>query len=265
MIGTVLRWLTTPDHWTGPDGIPVHLLEHLEYALIAVVVAAVLALPAGLVIGHTGRGTVLVATLANTLRALPTLGLLVLVVIELAPRITSDAVYLLSSEVVLVLLAVPSILSSTYAGVQNLPPATRDAAEGMGMTGSQVLLRVELPCALPLILSGVRAAMLQCVATATVAAVVSLGGLGRPAAAGLPADGEWRAAGRAAGPGDRAPAGAARAVRRVAGRLRPLRPRAARPRRAGPARARDHVRVVTPPGPPRAVPPPAHPTRQETP
>jgi osmoprotectant transport system permease protein len=90
-----------------------------------------------------------------------------------------DAAYLVPSEIVLILLAIPSILSNTFAGVQNVDPAARDAATGMGMTGSQVLFKVELPCAMPLIMSGVRSATLQVVATATIAAYVSLGGLGR--------------------------------------------------------------------------------------
>jgi osmoprotectant transport system permease protein len=90
-----------------------------------------------------------------------------------------DAAYLIPSEIVLVLLAVPPILSNTYAGVQNVDPAARDAAVGMGMTGRQVLLRVELPCSLPLVMSGLRSAALQVIATATIAAYVSLGGLGR--------------------------------------------------------------------------------------
>ncbi|HEX2810547.1 MAG TPA: ABC transporter permease [Kineosporiaceae bacterium] len=185
MIGNIVGWLTTAANWSGPDGVPTHLVEHLWYSLLAVAVAAVIALPIGLFIGHTGRGTVLVAGLANALRALPTLGLLILFVILLSPHISGNAVYLLPSEVVLVLLAVPPILTNTYAGVQNVPPATRDAAEGMGMTGFGVLAKVELPCALPLLLSGIRAATLQCIATATVAAYVSLGGFGRYIVDGL--------------------------------------------------------------------------------
>lgn len=179
MIGSILGWLADPVHWQGPDGVPTRLVEHLGYTLLAVGVAAVVALPLGLVIGHTRRGTVLVAGVANAVRALPTLGLLILFVILLLPHLASDLVYLIPAEAVLVLLALPPILVNTYAGVQSVPPEVRDAAEGMGMTGTGVLLRVELPVALPLILSGLRAAFLQAVATATVVAYVSLGGLGR--------------------------------------------------------------------------------------
>jgi osmoprotectant transport system permease protein len=112
---------------------------------------------------------------------LPTLGLLIFFVVLISPHVhgKGDAAYLIPSEIVLVLLAIPPILSNTYAGVQNTDPAARDAAVGMGMTGPQVLLRVELPCSLPLVMSGLRSAALQVIATATIAAYVSLGGLGR--------------------------------------------------------------------------------------
>jgi osmoprotectant transport system permease protein len=179
MIGSIGAWLTDPAHWQGPEGVPTHLVEHLTYTLAAVALAAVAGLPLGLAIGHTGRGTVLVAGVANAVRALPTLGLLTLFVLLVLPHVANDWAYLGPGEAVLFLLALPPILTNTYAGVQNVPPQVRDAAEGMGMTGTGVVLRVELPCALPLILSGVRAAVLQCIATATVLALVTLGGLGR--------------------------------------------------------------------------------------
>lgn len=185
MIGQVLAWLADGAHWQGADGIPTHLREHLGYSLLAVALAVAVGLPLGLLIGHTGRGTFLVAGLANSLRALPTLGLLILFVILLAPHVSSDLVYLGPSEAVLALLAVPPVLSNAYAGVQNVPAAARDAATGMGMTGRQVLWQVEVPCAAPLILSGIRSATLQCIATATVAAYVSLGGFGRYVVDGL--------------------------------------------------------------------------------
>jgi osmoprotectant transport system permease protein len=181
VIGDIIDFLTNPDHWQGAEGIPTRLLEHVEYSAIAVLIALVIALPLGLLIGHTGKGTTVVAGLANSLRALPTLGLLIFFVVLISPHVhgKGDAAYLIPSEIVLVLLAIPPILSNTYAGVQNTDPAARDAAVGMGMTGTQVLLRVELPCSLPLVMSGLRSAALQVIATATIAAYVSLGGLGR--------------------------------------------------------------------------------------
>jgi osmoprotectant transport system permease protein len=181
VIHLIIEFITDPGHWHGPEGIPTRLLEHLEYSVIAVLIGLVIALPLGLYIGHTGKGTTVVAGLANSLRALPTIGLLIFFVVLISPHVhgKGDAAYLVPSEIVLVLLAVPPILSNTYAGVQNVDPSARDAAAGMGMTGRQVLLRVELPCALPLIMSGLRSAALQVIATATIAAYVSLGGLGR--------------------------------------------------------------------------------------
>ncbi|HEY6737333.1 MAG TPA: ABC transporter permease [Actinopolymorphaceae bacterium] len=181
MISRLLAWFGDPANWQGLDGIPNRLLEHIGYSLVALVVALVIAVPVGLWIGHTGRGGVVVAGLANGFRALPTFGLLIAAVIVLSGvfRGKTDLGYVLPTLLVLVILGVPPILAGTYAGVHGVDRAARDAAYGMGMTGRQVLLRVEAPCALPLIMSGVRSAMLQIVSTATFAAYVSLGGLGR--------------------------------------------------------------------------------------
>jgi osmoprotectant transport system permease protein len=181
VIARVIDFLADPANWQGPEGIPVRVLEHVTYSAVAVLIGLAIALPLGLLIGHTGKGTTLVAGFANSLRALPTIGLLIFFVVLIAPHVhgKGDTAYLIPSEIVLVLLAVPPILSNTYAGVQNVDPAARDAAVGMGMTGRQVLLRVELPCSLPLVMSGLRSAALQVIATATIAAYVSLGGLGR--------------------------------------------------------------------------------------
>jgi osmoprotectant transport system permease protein len=181
VINDIFRFLTTSANWHGTEGIPTRILEHLQYSAIALAIGFVIALPIGLLIGHTGKGVGAVTGVANALRALPVMGVLILLVVWISPLIhgKGDAAYLIPSEVVLVLLAVPPILSNTYAGVQNVDPAVRDAAKGMGMTGWQVLLRVELPCALQLIIAGVRSAALQVVATATIVSFVSLGGLGR--------------------------------------------------------------------------------------
>jgi len=150
-----------------------------------------IALPLGLLIGHTGRGVVAVVGLANGLRAVPTLGLVILLSIWVTPTIDYTAAvpgllqrgalpYFIPVVIVLILLALPPILTATYAGVDNVDPAVRDAARGMGMTGWQVVRKVEVPCALPLILSGIRSATLQVIATVTVASYLPfLGGLGR--------------------------------------------------------------------------------------
>jgi osmoprotectant transport system permease protein len=183
MINDVFNWLTDPSHWTSTTfdtGIWDQLLAHIGFTLIALAISLVIALPLGLWIGHTGKATWIISV-ANAARALPTVGVLVLLVVIIAPHFygRTNLGYLIPTEIVLVLLAVPPILSNTYAGVQNVEPAVRDAAFGMGMTGPQVLYRVELPNSLPLIFSGIRSATLQVIATATIAAYVTLGGLGR--------------------------------------------------------------------------------------
>jgi osmoprotectant transport system permease protein len=178
-VNGIIDFLSDSTHWSGPDGIPQRLLEHLGFSFGALVFVVLIGLPLGLYVGHTGRGAVAIAGTANALRALPTFGLLVFVVIALSGYLPGTWSYLGPSLIVLIVLGIPSVLSNTYAGVQSVDPAARDAAEGMGMTGSQVLWRVEVPNALPLILSGVRNSTLQIVATATNAAYVSLGGLGR--------------------------------------------------------------------------------------
>ncbi|MFI5757475.1 ABC transporter permease [Streptomyces sp. NPDC051569] len=165
-------WLVSGEQWTGPDGIGHRLAEHLQYSLLATLIAAVIALPVGLLIGHTGRGAFVAVNLASFGRALPTVGLVVLVF--LAGGLSMIPVY-----VALVALAVPSIVTNTYAGMTAVDPEVRDAARGQGMRGHQVLLRIEVPLALPLIMTGLRLALIQVVATATVAAYVSFGGLGR--------------------------------------------------------------------------------------
>lgn len=172
-------WLTDPANWSGPGGVWARLVEHLWYTFLSLAIALVIALPLGALIGHTGRFTGLVSGVANALRALPSLGLLILLALWGLNSLKGPAALLAPAIAVLVILAVPPILSNTYAGIANVDPAARDAARGMGMTGTQVLLRVELPVALPLIMSGLRSAFLQVVATATIAAVVSLGGFGR--------------------------------------------------------------------------------------
>lgn len=179
MINHILAWLTDGNHWQGSDGIPRRLVEHLGYSLTAVLIAALIAIPLGLYIGHTGRGRFLVVNLAGAARAIPSLGLLFLAVLWLGPKLSGDIAFLAPAGLVLVVLAIPPILSGAYAGVEGVDPDARDAAKGMGMRGTEVLRHVEFPCALPLIMSGIRSATLQVIATATIAAVVGLGGLGR--------------------------------------------------------------------------------------
>lgn len=165
-------WLVGSEQWAGSDGIATRIAEHLQYSLLATLVAAVIALPVGLLIGHTGRGAFIAINLSSFGRALPTVGLVVLVF--LASGLSMWPVY-----IALVALAVPSIVTNTYAGMTAVDPEVRDAARGQGMKAHQVLFQVELPLALPLIMTGLRLALIQVVATATIAAYVSFGGLGR--------------------------------------------------------------------------------------
>ena len=170
-IEQALSYLCTASNWSGPVGLTARTMEHLEYTAVAVLASALIAVPLGLLIGHTGRGTLLVVGAVNGLRALPTLGLLLLGVLLFGLGMGPPMVALM-------LLGIPSLLAGTYAGIASVDPLVVDAARAMGMTELRVLLRVEVPNALPLLLGGLRSATLQVVATATVAAYASLGGLG---------------------------------------------------------------------------------------
>ncbi|CEA08797.1 Glycine betaine/carnitine/choline transport system permease protein OpuCB [Arthrobacter saudimassiliensis] len=165
------EWLTAAENWSGDRGIPARVAEHLGYSALAVLLAAVVAVPLGLYVGHTGRGRVLIISGAGLLRALPTLGLVFLFVLlwglGLMPPVWA-----------LVLLAVPPLLTGVYAGISSVDPRLVDAARAMGMTELQILFRVELPNGLRVIMGGVRAATLQVTATVAVVAFISLGGLG---------------------------------------------------------------------------------------
>lgn len=165
-------WIIDPAHWAGPDGIPVRLGEHLLYTFAAVTLAALVAIPLGLLIGHTGRGRALAVGSSSAARAVPTLGLITLLALVWGVGIKAPMV-------AFVVLAIPSILAATYAGVDAVDPQVRDAARAVGMTGGQVLARVEVPLALPMMWGGIRSGTLQVVATATLAAYVGAGGLGR--------------------------------------------------------------------------------------
>lgn len=164
--------------WSRPQSIPHRIIEHLEFTGTALAIAAVIAIPIGLYIGHTNRGAFLAINIGNAGRSLPTFGLLSLIV-------TLIGLGQLPLILALVVLAVPPILTTTYAGLRAVDPAAVDSARGMGMRPLQILFRAEVPMALPLILSGLRSAALQVVATATVAAYVGLGGLGRLLVDGL--------------------------------------------------------------------------------
>jgi osmoprotectant transport system permease protein len=174
----MFQFLTDPVNWSGAEGIGNRILQHLGYTFLALAIAAVIAFPIGLLIGHTRRGAFLAINLGNAARALPTLGVLTLVVLL-------TGIGVLPVLIALVVLGIPPILTSTYAGVSGVDAATIDAARGMGMSEGEILRKVEIPIAMPLIISGLRSATLQIVSTATIAAYVALGGLGRYVVDGL--------------------------------------------------------------------------------
>ncbi|PQZ92358.1 ABC transporter permease [Arthrobacter sp. MYb227] len=172
MIGEMLSYLGTSSHWVGEGGIAARLGEHLWYSILAVLLALVVAFPVGLFIGHTGRGKIVLVSLSNTLRALPSLGIMTLLVLLMG-------LGLFPPLVALILIAIPPILAGVYSGVANADALVVDSARALGMKDSRIILQVELPLALPLMLGGLRSALLQVIATATIAAYVNLGGLGR--------------------------------------------------------------------------------------
>ena len=174
-------WLLESEHWTGPDGIPTRLLEHLWYSGAALAFAAALAVPVGLIVGHarSRRAELVAVQVANAGRAVPTLAVLAIVyalTLQLAPELAFGFV---PTVVALVLLGLPPILLNTTIGVRSVDADLQESARGMGMRGRQLLRWVEVPLAAPLIVTGLRIAALQIVATATLAAFIGGGGLGR--------------------------------------------------------------------------------------
>ncbi len=171
--GDVVAWLTDPDHWHGPAGIPVRTWEHLVLSGVSLAVVCAVALPLALWLGHIGKGGALAVNVTNIGRAVPVFAVLVLLAIGplgLGVRATIVA---------LILFGIPPVLTNAYVGMREVDRDMVEAARGMGMTGWQMLRRVEFPLALPLILTGIRLAAVQIIATATLGAFVLGGGLGR--------------------------------------------------------------------------------------
>ena len=181
MFGSVLDWFADPAHWQGEDGIANRLLEHSLLTVTATLLAVLIGLPVALWLGHIGRGGGLAVNISNVGRAVPTFALLLL--LSLGPL---GAAHFgpygragLATLVALVLFALPPIITNAYVGMREVDRDTVEAALGMGMSGTQVLRRVEVPLAMPLIMAGVRLAVVQIWATATIAALVAGPGLGR--------------------------------------------------------------------------------------
>jgi osmoprotectant transport system permease protein len=168
-----VAWFADPATWSGVNGIPNRLFEHVWVSALSVLVALVVAVPAGLAIGHTGRGSFITVSVANLGRSIPSYALLLIFFtivnrVGFAPAIPA-----------LVLLAIPPILTNTYVALREVDRDTVEAGRAMGMRELQLLRRVELPIAIPAIVTGVRIAAVQVVATATLAALVGGGALGR--------------------------------------------------------------------------------------
>ncbi len=170
-------------NWGGPDGFWVRSVNQIELTAAVVAAAALVGIGVGVVLGHTGRGGFVAVNSANAARAIPSLALLTLLAIQ--PAIGLKGNGFLASFLALFALAVPPILTNAYVGVRNVDADVRSAARAMGMTAPQVLGRVELPLALPLVMAGLRTAAVEVVATATLAAYVSYADLGSFIFAGL--------------------------------------------------------------------------------
>jgi osmoprotectant transport system permease protein len=178
-----IRWILDPGHWSVVNfqaGIAEELGDHLWLTFLALLFTAAIALPAGLYIGHTGRGRTVAVVIANVVRAVPTLGLLaVLLIVWLA---------LPPTVFVFVLLGVPPLLAGAYAGLESVDRQTVDAARAVGMTEWQILLRVEVPLAAPLILGGLRSSTLQIIASVTLVSNFGINSLGDFILGGLAAN-----------------------------------------------------------------------------
>lgn len=167
-----LQWFVDTARDTGPEGMVTRLAEHVVLSGVSVLVACLIALPIGVGLGHFGRGGALAVTITNASRAIPTFAVLVLAVVVLGFGFTPNVV-------ALSLFAIPPVLLNTFVGMRGVDDDVKEAARGMGMSGAQLLRRVEVPLALPLIAAGIRTATVQVIATATLAAYVDSGGLGR--------------------------------------------------------------------------------------
>lgn len=171
-IGQVLQWFADPAHWTGTDGIPQRLIEHVQLSAESVAIGAVIAVPIGITLGHYGRFGNIAINISNVGRAVPSLALLVL----------AFQVFGLGNVAIvlpLTALAIPPMLTNSYVALQEVDPDVKDAARGMGYRQLAQLLRIELPLAVPLVMAGIRTSAVQVVATATLAALIAGGGFGR--------------------------------------------------------------------------------------
>ncbi|MFL5797841.1 MAG: ABC transporter permease [Actinomycetota bacterium] len=176
-----IHWIFTASNWEQVNfqaGIRSQLIYHVELSAIAVGIAAAVAIPVGLIVGHMRRGELLAVSIANVGRAIPSFGLVVLIFILVGNVAPTLQLTMLPTAIALVFLAIPPILTNTYVGIQAVDADTIEAARGMGLSEWQVLTRLEMPLAAPLIMAGLRTSAVTVVATATLAAFVGGGGLG---------------------------------------------------------------------------------------
>ena len=180
LFAEAIAWLLSPDQYEGAGSLPVRIGEHLFFTFVAVLIAAVIAIPIGYLIGHTGKGRELAVGISGAARALPSFGLILLLVLLIG--VTQKP---LAAFIAFVLLAIPSILAGAYSGLEAIDRRIIDSARAVGMTEWQILWKVEVPLGLPLLIGGIRSAALQVVATVTLAAYIGLGGVGLYIISGL--------------------------------------------------------------------------------
>jgi osmoprotectant transport system permease protein len=178
ILADVIRWFLDPKHWSGPDGIPVRLVQHIQLSAECVLIGALIALPIGILLGHYGRFGNLAINVSNVGRAIPSFGILVIAFQIFG---LGDLPIIIS----LTALAIPPMVTNSYVALREVDPDIKEAARGMGYRELAQVLRVELPLAVPLIMAGVRTSAVQVVATATLAALIAGGGLGRYVIDGL--------------------------------------------------------------------------------
>jgi len=180
LFSEAMAWLFAPERYTGADALQIRIGEHLFYTFVSVLIAAAIAIPLGYFIGHTGRGREIAIGVSGAARAIPSFGLILLLVLLIG--VTQKP---LAAFVAFVLLGIPSVLAGAYSGLEAIDRRVIDSARAVGMTEWQILWKVEIPLGLPLLIGGLRSATLQIVATVTLAAYIGLGGLGGYIIAGL--------------------------------------------------------------------------------
>jgi osmoprotectant transport system permease protein len=181
LIAEAFAWLFSPERLEGTYALPILIGQQLFYTVISVAIAAAIAVPLGWLIGHTGRGREVAVAISGAARAIPAFGLLILLVLLLGVLRRPEAAF-----ITFVILAIPSLLAGAYSGLEAIDRRVIDAARGVGMTEWQILWKVEVPLGLPLLIGGLRSAVLQVVSTVTIAAYINLGGLGWPIIQGIP-------------------------------------------------------------------------------